>query len=277
MKLLKTYKGKPFSLAILMLTVLSAALSVAAMLFVVIYILYRGIPHISPSLFFPRYNSENLSMLPAVVNTALMTASALAVAVPIGVFSAVYLTEYASEKSFFVRLVRTAAESLASTPSIVFGLFGFLVFVSAFKWGYSFAAGALTLSMMILPIVLIASKEALLSVPKAYREGSLALGAGKVRTVFKVVLPSAVHGIVSSIILSVGRIVGESAALIFTSGTAAKIPKNPTDSARTLSVHMYCLLSEGLYTNEAFSTAVVLLGIAALITMLRYLRRKGLK
>lgn len=239
----------------------AAALTAGALLFVAGYILVCGIPNLTPELFRWEYSSENVSMLPALLNTVLMTALSLLIAVPLGVFAAVYLAEYARRGSRIVRLVRMNAETLSGIPSIVYGLFGMLFFVNALGLGLSMLSGALTLSIMILPVVLRTSEEALLGVPDSYREGSFGLGAGRLRTVFRVVLPDAVPGILAGVILGVGRIVGETAALIYTAGTASDTVSGVLDSARTLSVHMYALSQEGLYLDQTYATAVVLLVI----------------
>lgn len=246
----------------------AAGVTVCVLLFLVGYILIKGIPHIKPSLFSLTYNSENVSLMPALVSTILMTLLSLTVAVPLGVFAAIYLTEYAKRGSRAVRLVRITTETLSGIPSVVYGLFGLLFFVTALGWGFSMLAGAFTLSIMILPLIMRSSEEALKAVPDTYREGAFGLGAGKLRTVFRIVLPSAMPGILAGIILSVGRIVGETAALIYTSGTVAQIPVSPMQSARTLSVHMYALSREGLHMDEASATAAVLLGVALLINFI---------
>lgn len=265
---LKTLIKHPASLIMFLLTWGAALITIAVVLFLVAYILIKGVPNIRPSLFAWEYNSENVSMMPAIINTVTMTLFSLLLAVPIGVFSAIYLTEYAKRGNALVKVVRVTTETLAGIPSIVYGLFGYLIFVIAFKFNQSMLSGALTLAIMILPTMMRTTEEALLGVPDSYREGSFGLGAGRLRTVFKVVLPSAVPGILSGVILSVGRIVGETAALIYTSGTVAGIPKDLMHSGRTLSVHMYALLSEGLYMNEAYATAVVLLILVLVINML---------
>ena len=248
------YKNHPGSLIMLLITWLAALLTAAVVVFLVAYILIKGVPNIKPSLFAWKYNSENVSMMPAIINTVIMTALSLLLAAPIGIFSAVYLTEYAKRGNTLVSVVRVTTEALAGIPSIVYGLFGYLIFVIACHFHQSMLSGALTLAIMILPTMMRTTEEALLGVPDAYREGSFGLGAGRLRTVFKVV--------------SVGRIVGETAALIYTSGTVAGIPKDLMQSGRTLSVHMYALLSEGLYMNEAYATAVVLLILVLIINML---------
>lgn len=265
---LSSYKSRPGSFIMFLITWLAAVITIAVVIILVAYILIKGIPNLKPSLFAWKYNSENVSMTPAIVNTVTMTLFSLALAVPIGVFSAVYLTEYAKRGNPLIKVVRVTTETLAGIPSIVYGLFGYLVFVIACHFGNSMLSGALTLAIMILPTVMRTTEEALLSVPDSFREGSFGLGAGRLRTVFKVVLPSAVPGILSGIILSIGRIVGETAALIYTSGTVAGIPKDFFHSGRTLSIHMYALLSEGLYMDEAYATAVVLLALVLLINLL---------
>ena len=236
-----------------------AFFSVAVLLLIVGYILIKGIPHLSPELFSWEYNSNNVSMMPSIINTLLMTLISLIVCVPLGIGAAIYLTEYARRGSRLVKIVRMTAETLSGIPSIIYGLFGSLFFVVALKMGLSLISGALTLSIMVLPTIMRTTEEALLAVPDSYREGSFGLGAGRLRTTFKVVLPSAVPGILSGVILAVGRIVGETAALIYTAGTVAKIPDSLLDSTRTLAVHMYTISTEGLYINQSYATAVVLL------------------
>lgn len=256
---LKTYLKHPLSFVLLILIGLASIITVASIMFIIIYILVNGIPNLTTDLFSLHYNSKNQSMLPSIFNTVFITFLTLLIAVPIGIFSAVYLVEYAKKGSKLVKVIRVTTETLAGIPSIVFGLFGFLAFVIALGWGYSMIAGVLTLVMMVLPTIIRTTEEALLAVPNSYREGSFGLGAGKIRTIFKIIVPTAIPGILSGVILAIGRIVGETAALIYTSGTVAETATSLTDSARTLSVHLYCLLSEGLFTNQAYATAVILL------------------
>lgn len=265
---LKTYLKHPGSLAVFLITNLAAFLTIFVLGFIVVYIVVKGVPHLTPSLFAWEYNSENVSMLPSIINTLLLTALALIIATPLGIFAAIYMVEYAKAGNKIVGIVRVTAETLSGIPSIVYGLFGMLFFVSTCKFGYSLLSGALTVAIMVLPTIMRTTEEALLAVPKNFREGSFGLGAGKLRTVFKVVLPSAVPGILSGIILATGRIVGETAALIYTAGTVAKIPENVFASVRTLSVHMYNLSKEGLNIDQAYATAVVLLVLVILINML---------
>lgn len=256
---LRSYKRTPLSLFLFLLVALSALATVGVLLVLIGYILLKGIPNLNSGLFAWTYNSENVSMMPALINTILMVLLSLLIAAPIGIFSAIYLVEYAKRGNKLVGLIRLTAETLSGIPSIVYGLFGALFFVKALHWKLSLLSGACTLAIMILPLIMRTTEEALKSVPDSYREGSFGLGAGRVRTVFRIILPSAVPGILAGIILAVGRIVGESAALIFSAGTVAAVPHSVFDSTRTLSVHMYCLYSEGLHTEQMAATAVILL------------------
>jgi len=243
-------KGRKVESIILRVLIFAAAAATfAVLLFLLAYILINGLPNIKPSLFSLEYNTENASLMPALVNTVIMTALSLVIAIPFGIFSAIFLVEYAKKGNKFVGIIRITAETLSGIPSIVYGLFGMLFFVSALKWGYSILAGAFTMSIMILPLIMRTTEEALKSVPDTYREGSFGLGAGKLRTIFRIVLPAAVPGIMA----------GETAALMYTAGTVPKMASSPMDSGRTLAVHMYNLSSEGLYMDQAYATAVILL------------------
>ena len=256
---LRSYKRTPGSFILMLLVMLSAIITFAVLLFLIAYILINGIPHIKPELFALKYTSENGSLFPALINTIIMTALSLIIAVPFGIFSAIFLVEYAKRGNKFINVIRITTETLSGIPSIVYGLFGMLFFVTTLKWGYSLLAGAFTLSIMILPLIMRTTEEALKAVPDSYREGSFGLGAGKLRTVFRIVLPSAVPGILAGVILAVGRIVGETAALIYTAGTVADIPDGVMGSGRTLAVHLYSMSREGLHMDQAYATAVVLL------------------
>ncbi len=255
------------SALLLRLPVYAGAVFTAAVLLLVVgFVLVNGIPNLKPSLFEWEYTSDNVSLMPALVDTVLMAVLALVLVVPVGIASAVYLVEYARPGSRFVRLVRITAETLQGIPSIIYGLFGLLFFTTMLGWGLSLLSGACTLAIMVLPLIMRTTEEALLAVPASYRQGSFALGAGRVRTVFRCVLPSALPGIVGGVLLALGRCVGEVAALLFTAGTVAQIPdflgSGPLavfDSCRTLAVHMYVLAGEGLHMGEAYATAVVLL------------------
>lgn len=263
--MIKRYKGQPLSLFLRIIVDLSAAITVFVLIAVVGYILIKGIPNLNLAMFEWTYTTDNVSMMPAIINTLSVTAIALLIAVPFGLFSAIYLVEYAKRGNKLVNLIRLTTETLSGIPSIVYGLFGYLMFVVALKWSYSIMAGTLTLAIMILPLIMRTTEEALKSVPDSFREGSFGLGAGKLRTVFRIVLPSAVPGILSGIILGIGRIVGETAALIYTAGTVTGVASSLLSPGRTLSVHMYALLSEGLYTDQAYATAVILLIVVIII------------
>ena len=252
----------------MLLVMLAAFITFALLLFLIFYILINGIPYIKPSLFSLHYTSDNASVIPALINTVVMTLLSLLIAVPFGIFSAIFLVEYAGKGNKFIEVIRLTTETLSGIPSIVYGLFGMLFFVNTLKWGFSILAGAFTLSIMILPLIMRQTEEALKAVPDSYREGSFGLGAGKLRTVFRIVLPSAVPGILAGVILAIGRIVGETAALIYTAGTVAQVPKNVLGSGRTLAIHMYMLSSEGLYMNQAYATAVILLVLVVAINTL---------
>lgn len=260
-----SYKRTPFSLLLYLLVLISTVFTSGILIYLIGYILVHGVPYLTKDLFALKYTSTNVSLFPAMINTVSMTALALLFAVPLGIFSAIYLVEYAKKGNRLVGIVRITAETLSGIPSIVYGLFGMLFFVTTLKWGLSILSGAATLAIMILPAVMRTSEEALKSVPDSFREGSFGLGAGKLRTVFQIVLPSAVPGILSGVILAVGRIVGETAALMYTAGTVAEIPSNVMGSGRTLSVHMYALSSEGLHINQSYATAVVLLIVVIII------------
>ena len=253
--------------------ILASCLTFGVLLFLIAYILIKGLPNLSPKLFSLHYTTENVSMLPAIVNTIEMTLCSLIVAVPLGICTAIYLVEYAKKGNKVVGIIRLTAETLSGIPSIVYGLFGMLFFVTYLKWGYSLA-GAATLAIMVLPLIMRTTEEALLAVSDSYREASFGVGAGKLRTVFKIVLPAAMPGILSGVILAIGRIVGETAALIYTAGTVAEVSKGLLSSGRTLAIHMYVLSSEGLYTNQAYATAVVLLIFVLIINFMSSLVAK---
>lgn len=263
--MLLPYKNRKGSLILRMLLILSAIITVTVLVFIIGYILIKGIPHLTPSLFAWKYTSDNASLTPALINTLFITVLSLIVAIPLGIGSAIYLVEYAKKGNKFVGLVRIMSETLTGIPSIIYGLFGMLFFVYACDMKLSILSGSLTLAIMVLPVVMRTTEEALLAVPDAYREGSFGLGAGKLRTIVKIVLPPATPGILSGVILAVGRIVGETAALIYTAGSVADIAKGLFSSGRTLAVHMYVLSGEGFHTDQAYATAVVLLAIVFLI------------
>lgn len=266
------------------LVYVGAILTALVLAGIVGYILINGIPHLKPSLFEWTYTSENVSLMPALIDTILMALLALALSVPTGVGAAIYLVEYARSSSRFVRAVRMTAETLQGIPSIIYGLFGLLFFTTMLGWGLSLISGACTLAIMVLPVVMRTTEEALLAVPESYKQGGFALGAGHVRTIFRCVLPSALPGIVGGVLLALGRCVGEVAALLFTAGTVAQIPDFGGqgifalfDSCRTLAVHMYVLASEGLHMDETYATAVVLLILVVILNMGANFAAKRLK
>ena len=255
---LKSYARHPGAGVLAFLTLLGAVITFALLFFLIGYVLVKGIPYLNASLFSLTYTSENVSLLPSLINTLIMTLVSLAIAAPVGIFAAIFLVEYAKKGSRFVKLIRITAETLSGIPSIVYGLFGMLFFVTALHWGMSLLSGALTMVIMVLPLIMRTAEEALKSVPDSYREASFGLGAGKLRTIFTIVLPSAVPGILA-------RVVGETAALLYTSGTVAAVPNSLMGSGRTLALHMYVLSSEGLHVNQASATAVVILAFVLVI------------
>ena len=273
-KAMYRYGRDPLSVFLLACVGIAAAVTFLSLAFLLFYILWQGLPNLSPKLFELEYSTENVSMFPAMLDTLIMVVLALLMATPLGIFAAIYLVEYAKRGNKIVNVVRVTADTLSGIPSIVYGLFGMLFFVTYCHWKYSILAGAFTLSIMILPSIMRTTQEALLSVPDSFREGSYGLGAGKLRTVFRIVLPSAIPGILAGIILAIGRIVGETAALIFTAGTVPDIAKNLMSSGRTLAVHMYVLSGEGLHTDQAYATAVVLLVVVIIINGLSTLIAK---
>lgn len=243
----------------------SAFLTFGILFFIIGYILVRGIPNLTPSLFDFKYTSDNVSLFPAMITTLMLVVLTLLVATPIGIFTGFYLVEYANKGNKLVEVIRIATETLSGIPSIVFGLFGMLFFVIRLGFQYSLIAGTLTAAIMVLPLIIRSTEEALISVDDSLREASFGLGAGKLRTIFRIVLPVAMPGILSGVILSIGRVVGETAALMYTLGTATKIPKGLFSSGRTLSLHMYLLSTEGMHVNESYATGVILLGIVLII------------
>lgn len=259
MKTKMKIKKKPLDRILSGLVWLSAGITFFVLVYMIGYILIKGIPYLKPSLFALKYNSENVSLFPSLVTTIIMVLMALCISVPFGVFTAIYLVEYAKKGNRIVKLVKITTETLSGIPSIVYALFGSLFFVVYLGWGLSLISGSFTLAIMILPLIMRTTEESLKAVPDIYREGSFGLGAGRLRTVFKIVLPTAAPGILAGVILAVGRIVGETAALIYTAGTFTDMPKNVFSSGRTLAVHMYQLSGEGLYTGQAHATAVILL------------------
>lgn len=271
-----TYKAHPLSFVMKLLVWICAAATVGVFLMLVGYVLVRGVPYLSTSLFSLHGTTDNVSILPSIINTLKMVGIALLIAAPLGICSAIYLVEYAKKGSKFVKAIRLTTQTLSGIPSIIYGIFGSMFFVTALKWRLSLLSGACTLAIMVLPVIITSAEEALKSVDDSYREGSFGLGAGKLRTVFRVVLPSAVSGILSGVILAIGRIVGETAALVFTAGALTKIA-GLKDSGATLAVHMYNLSNEGLHMNEAAAAAVVLLVTVMLLNAFASFAAKRIK
>lgn len=244
---------------------LATFITFGLLFFIIGYILIRGIPNLNPSLFEIEYTTENVSLFPAMITTIMLVVLTLLIATPIGIFTGFYLVEYAKKGSKLVEIIRIATETLSGIPSIVYGLFGMLFFVIYLKFQYSLLAGTLTVAIMVLPLIIRSTEEALMAVDDSFREASFGLGAGKLRTIFKIVFPIAMPGILSGIILSVGRIVGETAALMFTLGTATKIPNGLFSSGRSLALHMYVLSTEGFHVEESYATGVIILIIVLII------------
>ena len=257
------------SFALKALVYVAMGLTVASLLGILGYILINGVMGFKLSLIFGKYSSDNPSMGFSVFTTCVMIVLTLLIAAPVSIFCAVYLTEYAKRKNRFVAFIRLATETLAGIPSIVFGLFGAIFFGTVMGMGYSIMTGCLTVAIMLLPVIIRQTEEAIKAVPDMFREGSYGLGASKLRTVFRIVLPSAMPGILSAVILSMGRIIGETAALIFTLGSVAKFPGGLLDSSRTLAVHMYISTRDGGAAGRevAFLTGAVLIIVILLMNL----------
>lgn len=257
-------------------TYIAALITMGVIVRIIAYIVIKGLPELKPELFEMNYNSINGSMMPAIFNTVILVFLALLIAIPLGVGSAIYLCEYAKTGSKFVKLVRLTSETLSGIPSIIYGLFGAMFFVRICGLNLSMWSGSLTIAIMILPMIMRTAEEALLTVPISYKMGSFGLGAGRLRTITKILLPSAMPGILSGILLATGRIVGETVALLFTAGSVAEIALNLNKSGRTLAVHMYALSTEGLGIDKSYATALVLLIIVLLLNGLSSLVAKKL-
>lgn len=259
------------------ISIIATIVSTSFLLFIVLFIFIRGIPYINFNLLFGKSDNSQMTLFPAIVSTAMMLFMALIIAVPIGVFSAIYLTEYSKNNGKLIYFIRIFTDSLSGIPSIVFGLFGMLIFLDLFGIGRNILAGSLTLVLIILPSIIRQTEETLMSIPPSLREGSLALGASKVRTIFKIVLPCGFSGIITAIILSIGRIVGESAALIYTSGAVRYMPSGYFSAGSSFAVMMWMFSSEGLYINQTFATASILLIIVIFLNILLFVLNTKLK
>lgn len=270
------YKNKPFSLIFAILCYLGIALTIGTLLVVLAYIFFNGVPNLTPEIIFGKYSSDNPSMGTSILTTLILIVLTLILASPISIFSAVYLTEYTKKGSMVVKLIRLAVQTLSGIPSIVYGLFGSIFFGGVLGWGYSILTGTCTVAIMVLPVIISSTEESIKTVPDSYREGSYALGASKLRTIFKIILPTATPGILSSIILSIGRIVGETAALIFTLGSVTEMPKSLMDASRTLAIHMYINTRDGGMNgrNTAFATGVILILVVIFVNIVATLLAK---
>lgn len=257
--------GRALCAGLKVFSYLTTAVAVIALITILVYVIFGGVGKLKPSLFGD--GSEGPTIVPAIVGTLSLVGISLVIAVPLGMGAAIFLAEYANVKGKFVKVVRIATETLAGIPSIVYGLFGYLVFVVAFKMGYTLLGGGITLAVMILPTIVRSVEESLLSVPDGIRQGSYALGAGKVRTIFKVVLPSCAGGIVTAIILAVGRVVSESAVLLLTVGMVVnKMPSSMMSPGTSLALDIYYFANFG-YPDEAAATSVVLIVFVLLINL----------
>jgi len=243
-------------------------ISLVSLVAVIVFILIRGVPYVNMQLLFGDYSSKAPTIKPALVGTLYLVLISITIAAPIGIGSAIFLTEYTNSKSRLIRLIRIAVETLAGIPSIVYGIFGYLVFVIALGFKYSLIGGGITLAVMILPVIVRSTEESLLAVPRSLREGSFALGSSKVRTIFSVVLPCAASGIVTSLILAIGRVISESAVLILTIGMVVnKMPKGFTSPGTSLALDVYYFGSHG-YPEQAAATGVVLLVLVVSINII---------
>lgn len=249
---------------------LSAGITVLLLAGILIYIVMRGFPNLSWEFLStaPSALKKRFGILPSIINTLYMIIITLVISTPIGVGAAIYLTEYAKQGRL-IRLIEFTIETLAGIPSIIYGLFGAIFFGTLLQLGYSILSGAFTLTIMVLPLIIRTTEEALKTVPESYREGALGMGATKWYMIRTVILPSSLPGIITAVILSIGRIVGESAALLYTAGSVTNLPANwlthPTSSGATLTVQMYFAVSEGRYIEQGFGIALVLMVIVLLI------------
>lgn len=265
---LRAYLKKPASFVMFILICLATVITMAAVLWILLYTFIQGFANFSLDLFAWEHTSANLSMMPALINTLVIAAISLVIAGVIGIFAAIFMVEYAKSTNVFVKIVRIAAETLSGIPSIVFGIFGMIFFVRLFGWGNTLLGGALTMAMMIMPLIMRTTEEALRAVPDSFREGSFALGAGKLRTIFVIILPSAMPGIISGVILGLGRVVGETMALVYTAGSTLDpaFPSGLMETGSTLTVYLYALIGEGnSHIGEAWAVATVLIILTILI------------
>ncbi|MDD2682355.1 MAG: phosphate ABC transporter permease subunit PstC [Bacilli bacterium] len=264
-------KSKIFAVFLKCLSYITSILSIVSLGIIVLYIFIKGLPNITSSMFaITGTYSGSPTILPSIISTLMLVFLSLIIAVPIGIGASIFLSEYTKSSNKLIKVIRIGIETLASIPSIIYALFGAAFFVYALKFGVSILSGALTISLMIIPVIIRSCEESLKTVPDSYREGSYALGSGKIRTIFKIIIPSALSGILSSVILSIGRIVSESAPLLFTMGGGKMtiIPTSFMSSGTSLSVLMYAFSGENKYMNECWATASILLIIIFTLNLL---------
>ena len=251
--------------------------SITILFSILLLIIINGVQSLSFDFVFSLNAPRGFSLMPMIVNTSIIVALTLCISVPLGIGAAIYLNEYANPNSRLVKLVRSSIETLSGIPSIIYGLFGFLFYVIVLGWTWSLQAGIFTVAIMILPIIIRSTEDALRAIPMSYRMGSYALGAGKFHTIRKVVLPAAINGILASVILSIGRLVGETAALLLTAGTLLDMPNNLRSSGATLSVFMYLITVEHGDMERAYATAIILMLLVLGLNLTANLLAKKLK
>lgn len=265
---LKFRKGGSVQDVLWILSYVIAAFVAVVLVFLIVFVLAKGLPHLTVDFMFGKSTNANATLAPAFVSTGLIILISLAIALPLGIGAAIFLNEYAKKGSWFVKIVRLFTDTLAGVPSIIFGIFGAIFFGNFMNMGYSLLCGSFTMVLMILPTIIRSTEQSLSEVPDSMREASYALGAGKVKTIFVVVLPQALAGIITSVILSIGRIVGESAALIFTAGSFIRMPKGLTSPGSTFAVLMYTFMSEGLEVDKCYATGAVLIIFVVILNLL---------
>ncbi len=246
-------------------------LTLAVLVFIVVFVLQKGLAVVNPSFLFtnPQDMGRSGGIFPTLIGTIVLPLLAILIATPLGIGTSVYLTEYTRE-NILTKIIRFGTDCLAGIPSIIFGLFGFIFFVTTLGMGWSILSGGLTLAVMILPTIIRTTEEAIRAVPRSYREVSFSLGATRWQTVKKVILPNALPGIVTGVMLGIGRSIGETAAVIFTAGSSLRLPVSLLDSTRTMAVHFYILAREGISSENAYGTAAALIIAVLLVNLSAY-------
>ena len=271
---LKAYTRTPGSLIVMLLVMLSAIMTFAVLIFLIVYVLAHGVPYLKPSIFSLHYTSENASLMPALINTVIMTLLSLLIAVPFGIFAAIFLVEYAKRGNKFVEVIRLTTETLQGIPSIVYGFFGLVVIVPLMaqltgKNGNTMLTASILLAVMILPTVVGVTESAITSVPESYYEASLGLGATHSQSVFFAVVPAAKSGILAGIVLGIGRAIGETMAVIMIAGNQPRMPKGITEGLRTMTANIVLEMgyASGLHREALIATGVVLFVFILLINL----------